>query len=268
MWKKSSIFIVLGFIMTLTACKSSFDTLLTSTDNETKLKSAFTYFEEGEFYKSQLLFEQVMPFYRGTPELDTIYFHYANTHYNLDNYILSSYYFKNYTTTFVNGVFSENALYMTAFANYKMSPSYRLDQTYTQKAIDGFQMFANRYPTSEKVTICNALIDELRVKLEQKAVASADLYYKLGNFQSADYAYRNLLKEYPDSKDAEKIRYRIVLASYKLAENTIEIKQAERYIAVLNNCTDFTKRYTDSEFSKEVIDIRETSKNKLTKLAQ
>ena len=268
MWKKSSIFIVLGFIMTLTACKSSFDTLLTSTDNESKLKSAYTYYEEGEFYKAQLLFEQIMPFYRGTPQIDTIYYHYATTHYNLDNYILSSYYYKNYTTTFANGVFSEDASYMTAFANYKMSPSYRLDQTYTQKAIDGFQMFANRYPTSEKVSICNALIDELRVKLEKKAVASADLYYKLGNFQSADHAYRNLLKEYPDSKDAEKIRYRIVLASYKLAENTIEIKQAERYVAVLKNCVDFTKRYTDSEYSKEVIAIRDASNSKLIKLAQ
>jgi outer membrane protein assembly factor BamD len=268
MWKKSGIFIVLSLIMALSACKSSFDTLLTSTDNEEKLRSAYNYFDQGEFYKAQLLFEQVMPFYRGTPPIDTIYFKYANTHYNLNNYILASYYFKNYTTTFANGVFSEEALYMTAFSNYKMSPSYKLDQTYTQKAIDGFQLFANRYPTSGKVPTCNALIDELRIKLEEKAVAGADLYFKLGNYQSADHAYRNLLKEYPDSKDAEKIRHRIVLASYKLAENTIEIKQAERYVAVLKNCADFTKRYTDSEYSQEVNDILKASKNKLLKLAQ
>lgn len=268
MWKKSSVFIIFGALLVFSACKSSFDSLLTSIDNDQKLKSAFEYYETEDFYKAQLLFEQVMPYLRGKPVLDTVYYRYAYTHYHLNNFILASYYFKNYTTTFVNGVFSEDALYMSAFANYKMSPSYRLDQTYTLKAIDGLQLFANRYPTSEKVQRCNALIDEMRLKMEKKEVASANLYYKLSNYQSADYAYRNLLKKYPDSKDAENIRYRIVIASYKLAENTIEIKQAERFNEVIKNCDDFNKRYKESQYSEEVNDLLKASQDKLIKLTQ
>lgn len=268
MWKKSSTFIVLGLIIALTSCKSSFDSLLTSTNNEMKLKEAYSYFDQAEFYKAQLLFEQVMPFYRGTPQIDSVYFKYAYTHYNLKNYILSAYYFKTYASTFSNGQFLEEAMYMTAFSNYEMSPSYKLDQTYTLKAIEGFQLFVNRYPTSDKVAACNALIDEMRDKMEKKAVASAELYYKLSNYQSADHAYRNLLKEYPDSRDAEKIRYRIVQASFELAENTVEIKQAERYVKVIENCTEFSKKHNESEYSDEVASILKTSKNKLIKLAQ
>lgn len=268
MWKKSSIFIIFGLVLVFSSCKSTFDTLLTSTDNDGKLKSALEYYEAEDYYKAQLLFEQVMPYLRGKPVLDTVYYRYSYTHYHLENFILASYYFKNYTTTFANGAYSEEALYMTAFANYKMSPTYRLDQTYTQKAIDGFQLFANRYPTSDKVVRCNALIDEMRVKLERKEVSNADLYYKLGNYQSADHAYRTLLKKYPDSKNAEKIRYRIVQASFKLAENTIEIKQAERYSEVIKNCSDFNKRYKDSEYTTEVNNTMKASQDKLIKLTQ
>lgn len=266
MWKNSNYLIVLGLCLALISCKSTYDQLLVSTDNGLKLKSAFEYYEAEDFYKAQMLFEQVMPFYRGTPQIDTIYYHYAYSHYNMRNFILASYYFKNFAQTFTNSPFTEEAHYMVAFSNYQLSPNYKLDQSFTVKAIEAFQQFANRYPTSGKVPTCNALIDEMRAKLEQKAVASAELYYKLGNYQSADHAYRNLLKDYPDSKDAEKVRYRIVQASYKLAENTIELRQIERYEEVIENCEQFNKRHPESQYSGNVANILNNSQSKLSGL--
>ncbi|MGB0862940.1 MAG: outer membrane protein assembly factor BamD [Saprospiraceae bacterium] len=266
MWKKSSILLVLGLVMTFISCQSTYDKLLTSTDNELKLKTANEYNETGEYYKAQMLYEQVMPFYRGTPQIDTIYFNYAYTHYKLENYILASYYFKNFTQTFTNSVFSEEAAYMTAFSNYQMSPNLKLDQTYTFKAIEGFQFFANKYPTSEKVATCNSLIDEMRKKLEEKAVENAELYYRLSNYQSADKAFKNLLIDYPESKDAEKIRYRIVQASYKQAENTIELKQVERYETVIKNCNSFKSKHSESDYSNQVEAILKDSKSKIARL--
>jgi outer membrane protein assembly factor BamD len=266
MWKKSSILLIVGIVMTFISCQSTYDKLLTSTDNELKLKTAQEYYEAADYYKAQMLFEQIMPFYRGTPQIDTIYYKYAYTHYNLENYILASYYFKNFTQTFTNSPFSEEASYMTAFSNYQMSPNLKLDQTYTFKAIEGFQLFANKYPTSNKVVTCNALIDEMRKKLEAKAVENAELYYRLSNYQSADKAFKNLLIDYPESKDAEKIRYRIVQASYKQAENTIELKQVERYETVIKNCKAFKSKHPDSEYSNEVETILASSKSKITRL--
>lgn len=268
MWKNSGIILILGLLLAVTSCKSAYDKLLTSTDNKMKLAKAFEYYQEQEYYKAQMLFEQVMPFYRATPQIDTIYYHYAYTHYNLDNFILASYYFKNFTQTFSTSAFNEEAFYMIPFSNYQMSPTYKLDQTYTLKAIEGFQQFVNRYPTSGKVPTCNALIDEMRVKLEKKAVASAELYYKLSNYQSADHSYRNLLKDYPDSKDAEKIRYRIVQASYKLAENTVEVKQIERYNEVIENCKAFTKRHPESQYTNSVTSILKNATAKVNSLSK
>ena len=265
-WKKPSNLLFLGLVLTMFSCQSAYDKLLMGTDVDLKLKTAFEFYEAEDYYKAQQLFEQVMPYKRGTPQIDTIYYYYSYTHYHLNNFILGSYYFKNFTQTFTSSPFTEEAYYMTAFANYQLSPNSKLDQTYTLEAIDGFQLFANRYPTSSKVPTCNLLIDEMRKKLEEKEVANAELYYKLGNYQSADKAFRNLLIDYPDSKDAEKIRYRIVQAAYKLAENTIEVKQEERYEKVIENANDFKKRHPESEYINEVEGFLKSSQTKLERL--
>lgn len=271
MWNLSSrslfhLVMVALLIIGATACQSSYDKLLTSPDYKLKLSKALEYYQSEDFYKAQTLFEQVMPFYRGTPQIDTIYFKYAYTHYEMKNFILASYYFKNFTETFTSSPFVEEAAYMTAYSNYRLSPEARLDQTYSIKAMEGFQQFVNRYPSSGKVATCNALIDEIRAKQEEKAIANAELYYKLDNYQSADHAYRNLLKDYPDSKDTELIRFRIVQASYKLAENTIEIKQAERYETVIENCNEFKRRHPESKYANEVEGILKSAQNKLQRL--
>lgn len=125
MWKKSSYLFVLVLALAFVSCKSSYDKLLVSTDNKAKLESAFEYYQAEEYYKAQMLFEQVMPFYRGTPQIDTIYYHYSYSHYHLKNFILASYYFKNFAQTFNNSPFTEEAYYMVAFSNYQLSPNYK-----------------------------------------------------------------------------------------------------------------------------------------------
>lgn len=58
---------------------------------------------------------------------------------------------------------------MSVYSLYKTSPGYRLDQSNTEKAIDGFQLFVNTYPNSKRVEECNKLIDECRAKIEFKS---------------------------------------------------------------------------------------------------
>lgn len=250
----------------LFSCKSSFDTVLSSTDNNLKKEKALEYFDQEEYYKAQLLFEQIMPFYRGTKEIEPIYFKYCYTHYHLGKYILSAYYFKNFTQTFPRSEFAEEASYMNAFSNYKLSPNYKLDQTYTATAIDEFQKFINQYPTSDKVEVSNALIEEMRAKQEEKAYASAELYYKLEEYQSANHAFDNLLKDYPDSQNVEKVRYMSVVSAYRLAENSIVSKKKERYEETIKLALEFKDRYAESKYRKEVDDISQSSTDALKKL--
>ena len=250
-------------IFLLSSCKSEFEKLRATADAETLHTKAFEYYERKDYLKAQMLFELIINNLRGKVQAEKVYFYYANTHYYLRKYLMASYYYKNFATTFPNSVYREEADFMSAYSNYELSPKFRLDQTYTEKAIDEFQLFANTYPRSERVEQCNRLIDEMRAKLERKAVAEAVLYYDLKQYQSAVHTFENVLKDYPDTKDAERIRYLMIKAWFALAENSIYEKQAERYEETMKYSGAFISRYPESRYIKEVKIINKNSYNKI-----
>ena len=155
---------------------------------------------------------------------------------------------------------------MSAYSNYKMSPTFRLDQTHTLKAIEDFQLFTNTYPESERVAECNKLIDELRSRLERKAYDEGELYFDLRNYQSSVQSFENLLRDFPETNNAEEVRFMILKATFLLAENSVIEKQSERYTEALNRAEEFVARYSKSANLKEAALIKETSIKKLKQL--
>jgi len=152
---------------------------------------------------------------------------------------------------------------MSAYSNYELSPTYRLDQTYSLRAVEELQLFTNTYPNSDRVPKANQIIDEVRAKMEKKAYYEAELYYNLRQYQSATHCFDNMLKDYPDSQESEKVRYMIVLSNYDFAENSIYDKRYERYKSTVDRAEEFLSRYPKSKYKKEVRTIKNTSKKKL-----
>lgn len=253
----SFLFVIASF----TACKTSFEKIRVSNDPELIYTTANTYFEQEKWLKAQSLYEIVIPFYRGKQEGEKLFYNYAYTHYNLGDYILANHYFKSFATTFYTSEFKEDASFMAAYANYELSPNFRLDQSYSDKAIDEFQLFVNSFPNSEKVSDCNSLIDELRAKKEKKAFDECYLYYNLKQYQAAITSFDNMLKDYPETKRAEEVRYLILLSHFDLSKNSIFEKKMERYIETLNLIERFLKKYPKSSYRKEVRSLKkETEK--------
>ena len=255
--------LLLSICILLGSCKSEFERIRASSDPDLLYKKAFEYYEEGEYLKAQTLFELIINGLRGKVEAEKVYFYYAYTHYHLHKYILASYYFKNFSNTFSNSEFREEADFMTAYANYQMSPSYRLDQTYTVKAIEGLQLFVNTYPTSERLNESNLLIDQMRRKLERKSFEEAQLYFDLREYQSAVQVFENMLKDYPETTNAEKIRYMIIKAAYLLAENSIYEKKEERFRQAYEYSRKFIDKYPDSKYFNEINSINNDAEKHL-----
>lgn len=248
MFKKIAniVFPVLIMAFILSSCSRDYDKLLKSDDFALKLAKAYEYFEAEDYYKAQILFEQARPFYRGTKELEKIYFYYTYSQYHQKKYILSAYYFKDFSKNYPNSEYAEEASYMAAYSSYMLSPNYKLEQTTTQNAIDGFQLFINSYPNSDRVERCNILIDELRAKKEKKAIATADLYFKLKEYQAATHCYKNVLKDYPDTRSAADIRMKILRASYALAVNSVDTKKVERFENTIVEYKELKERHADN----------------------
>jgi len=264
--RKTLFLSLISLSLFLVSCKSEFEKIRASGDTNRIYKKAMAYYESGDYQKAQALFELVISSFRGQQEAEDIYFKYAYTYYHLGQYILASYYFGNFSNTYGTSEYREEADFMAAYSNYQLSPTFRLEQSATLKAIDGFQLFVNTYPNSERVGQCNRLIDEMRLKLEIKAYEGAKLYYDLREYQAAIQSFENVLKDYPDTDNAEEIRFMTVKSAYLLAKNSFVEKQRERYQETLEKGEAFLDRYDDSRYQKEVANYVDESKQSLKDL--
>lgn len=244
-----------GMLWLLSSCKSEFERVRISGDSELILRKAFEFYDKEEYQRAQTLFDLVLNTIRGGKDAEKAYFEYAYTYYFLKQYTLAAYYFKNFSNTYTNSASREEATYMSAYSNYLLSPSFRLDQANTRTAIDEFQLFVNLFPKSERVPECNKLIDELRRKLEEKAFSEGELYYNLRQYQSSVISFDNLLRDYPESPDAERVRYLIAKSAYLLSENSVVDKKFDRYSETVTRCNDFLEKYPNGKYSKEIKEI-------------
>lgn len=258
----------LGIGLFLFGCKSEYETVRTSGDPELILKKAYEYYEQEEYQRAQSLMELIISVYRGRAEAEDLNFRLAYTFYYLKNYIMSSYRFKEFSQTYGASDRKEESDFMSAYSNYLLSPKYRLDQSYTNTAIQELQLFINTYPNSERVEQCNNLIDELRAKLETKAFEEGKLYFNLTRYNAAVQVFENLLKDFPETENTAEIRWMIIRSAYSLAENSVLQRQQERYQEVVDLATEYEQRFSESEYFDEVTKMKENSEKNINQLKE
>lgn len=261
-----SSWVLIVFVLIFSSCKSSFEKVRTSNDPVKIYESANKYFEDGKYMNAQILYEIVLPYFKGKKEAEDLFYNYAYTYYNLKDYLIASHYFESYASSFYNSPKKEECMYMAAYSEYLMSPNSRLDQSQTEKAIEDFQLFINTYPNSDRVEKCNELIDKMRGKLEAKAFSQGTLYYDLGKYISAITAFENMLKEFPETTREEEVRFLILKSSFDYAKNSIYEKRSERYEDTLSKYNEFAKRYSNSEYMDKAKKIYNNSLNEINKL--
>ncbi|MGX5687313.1 outer membrane protein assembly factor BamD [Arcticibacter tournemirensis] len=248
---------LLILLAVVAGCKSKFEKLVQSNDTGKKYQEAIRLYNKKDYSKALILFDGLMQKYRGRSEAEDLSYYFAYTNYQLKDYTTARYQFKVFADTYPNSARAEDCRFMSAYCYYLESPNFSLDQENTARAIESLQLFINLYPKSDRVAEASNLIANLRDKLERKAFANAKLYLDIGaydvqNYRSAVYAFKNVLRDYPDTKYAEEMEYLSVQAQYLYAENSIEIRQEERYEEVVSLATEFAEDYPGSKYLKEV----------------
>ena len=177
---------------------------------EAKLKLADELYAKKKYSKAIPMYEQLLTVLKGQKSIDEIYYKYANSHFLSGSYELAAFYLRSFYNTYPTSEHAEQAAFDEAICYLKQSTRYSLEQTSTQKAVDAFQDFVNRYPKSTRMEQANAKIDELRGKLRKKSYESAYLYYKIGQYYAASVSLTNFLVDFPEYENPEKINYLIV----------------------------------------------------------
>ena len=210
------------------------------------------YYEKGKWHKAADLFTAVEHYYIGTTTEDSIAFFKARCHFKDKDYEVATGELDEFRRKFGRSVFVEDAEGMYALCFYFMSPQPERDQTVTAQAIAAISEFLYRYPNSAKRKEFENITVELTQRLHDKAFLNAYTYYKIGRHKSAIIAFRNALKTYPESSHREELMYYIVKSGYELAHNSIESKQADRYLSMLDSYYSYLSEYPDSKHLREL----------------
>ena len=224
------------------------------------------YYEKQDYFRASSLLEELLPIFRGTQKAEKVLYYYAFSQYHMGEYLMAAYYFENFVKTYPNSVYAEECLYLTAECYFNDSPVYSLDQTNTYKAINQIELFVSRYSQSTRITGCNDMLDKLRVKLETKAFETARLYYNMEDFKASTYEFRNLLKDFPDTKYREEATFFILKANYNYANNSILQKKGDRLRSAIEAYNQYVDAYPSGKYLKDAQEIFDKSLKQIEKL--
>lgn len=254
------VFVLLAIGLLASSC-SEYQQMLRDENLTEKYVYAEGLYNEGRYKKALKLMEQIVPAYRGKPQAEKLMFMYANTFYELGDYILSGYQFERFETSYPSSDSVEIAAYRSARSYYELSPRYSLDQKDTYKALERLQAYVNKYPNSNYRLEANALVAELRTKLEKKEIENAKQLLKigdfLGTFTPAIESFDNFISDHPGSQYRKDAFFGRLEAEYRLAINSRPSKMPERLEKAKEFYDDFIKYYGESDLRADADEILE-----------
>jgi len=249
--------------LVLASSCSKFRKISKSDDWRVRYEAGLDYYEKKDYYRSAVLFEDILPIVRGLPEGEKVEFNLAYCQYYEKTYLLAANQFKTFYETYGRSANAEEARYMYAYSLYASTPSPNLDQRDGIEAMDAMQVFINQYPNSRFRDKAVEVIVVSQEKLERKGFDNARQYLKLRNYQAAIISFDNFKKNFPDSKYLEEVTYLKVVAQYRYAEQSMSTLQPKRFRTVIEFYQELVDVYPESTFIKDAERFYDSSLERL-----
>ena len=269
--QKNKIFaFLLLFSLFFSAC-SEYQKVLNKGTTDEQYKLAVTFYEQKKFGKALRLFEKVTPTYRGKPQMERIQFMVAQSNFNEKLYAEAGYYFERFTNNYPKSSKKEEAAFLSAYSFKLASPRFSIDPTETQKAIDAFQGFINKYPNSEKIPEANQHYLELREKLEKKYFEIAKTYYRtadydLRNYKAAIQAFDNLLEDYLGTKYKEEALLYRLKAAHDFVLKSTDRRKPDRIKEAISAYEKLKRNFPETQFAEEADEMLATLEKEKTRV--
>jgi len=141
------------------SCSSS--VVVSELTPEEHLQYATKLYEEEDYLEAVKEFESILLQYAGSSLIDDAQYYLGLTRYKREEYIIAAYEFSKLIKNMPASSFVADAQFMLAECYYGLSPNYNLDQVYTKKAIEEYQVFIDFFPLNERVHKAEEIINEL-----------------------------------------------------------------------------------------------------------
>ncbi len=244
-------FFSLALVLIVLSSCSQYQKALKSEDVAVKYSMAEKLYDQKKYTKALRLFEQIAPTYRGKPQAEKMFYMYAKSFYAIKEYYSAGYQFESFASSYPKSEKIEEASFLGALSYSKLSPRYSLDQVDTYKAIDKLQSFINNYPNSQYLPEANAIVKELREKLEKKSFEIAKQYNTISDYKSALVALDNFIADFPGTPYKEEALFYRFDSAYKLAINSVQSKMQERLLSAKTAYTSLVKFNPNNAFKQQ-----------------
>jgi outer membrane protein assembly factor BamD len=198
-------------------------------------------FDKGKYLDAITEFTVITLKFSGNPVVDDAQFYLAESHYKSDEYLIAVAEYQKLVNDYPESPYVPEAFYKMGMSFFKLSQRPELDQEYTLKALRQFQNFIEAYPESSYREKAEKQLYTLRSKLARKQLMGANVYRKMGIYDSAIIYYNILLEKYYDTPAAEKALFWKAECQYKL----------KLYDEALTTYTVFVEKYPKSNFKRE-----------------
>lgn len=198
MINKILLFTLIAATSIVTSCGNSTGTLQTKSTKE-RFDEAMAELKDEDYLKASELFDIIVTQDPAGDLADDAQFYLGEAHFLNDEFRLAAFHYRRLLNSFPTSPYYKQAMFRSAEAFYKISPSYERDQTDTENAIKQFRVFADLYPGDSLATVARARITDLRNKLAEKDFSVAEQYVKMSEHKSALIYYQRVIDLYPDT---------------------------------------------------------------------
>ena len=247
-----NIFALLFVTLFLFACSSTLDT--TNMLPEEKLAYAIKLYDQEDYEEAVKEFESIILQYPGSSIIDDAQYYLAMTRFKREEYILAAYQFSRLIKSMPSSEFLPDAQFMLADCYYELSPDYTLDQQYSKKAVEEFQVFIDFFPLNARVADAESKIKELNDKMARKEYEAARIYDKMEYYLAAFKYYDSVMEVYHDTQYAPIALFNKIQLLVDRKRNSEALTEAQKFL----------QKYPDHKNFSDVQQIEKSLESKLS----
>lgn len=220
-------------------------------------EKALGLYEEEKWDDAAAAFETVLSIGRGTEIAEEAQYYLATSYFNSRNYLLAASEYERFALFHPESERRQEVDYMIARSYYELSPRFKLDQSYTNQAIENFRVYISRYPGTAEADSAGARIDELRNKLARKIHEAGDFYKRIARYNAAAIYYGQVIEQYPESRWAELALVEQMESYILYADNSVPERQRERYEMALDSYDTYMQLFPRGEYRPRVEELHD-----------
>ena len=154
--------------LTIAACKTQYDALLSSNDVDAKYNAAMEYFQNRKYQKAAQLFESMAVLTSGTERDDTVQYYWGLSNYRFKDFVTAESNFARFVQNFPQSPFARDAEFYRLDCLYRATYRYELDQTPTKSCLAAIAEYEREHPGDAHLQACAEMKKDLQERLDRK----------------------------------------------------------------------------------------------------